>query len=157
MRKTNKKYIPFIIVMIVIVLFFTIRGIIDLRVQGLADIIRYEAKDFQSLSIVSDIYEIGEDQDDAWVTENRETLEELLGFLSQYEVKKISENQFQERNDGSSGFEFTITHSKKNPVIMWLFEERLHIYVGEYYEVINGPINMEWLRDFHEEHQTQKE
>lgn len=156
MKANNRKYLPFVIVMALIVVFFTGKGILDLRAKAFMDVVPFKEKEFQSLEVVWDVEEIGVENDDTWLTEEKERLDELLTFLSQYEVKRISENQFEEISDKGKGLKFIITHEKKRPVIVWLSENYVHIYVNDYYKVVNGSIDQDWLNNFYEKYKATK-
>ncbi len=72
-----------------------------------------------------------------------------MRFLSQYRLKKISNETFNtrlsENDDGD--FDFFINHSRANVAIVFVQGDVVHIF-GNYYEVVNGPIDMEWIRKF---------
>jgi tRNA (adenine22-N1)-methyltransferase len=41
---------------------------------------------------------------------------------------------------------------KENPAIVMSYGNSVHVLVGNYYEVVNGPIDMEWIRNYHEKY-----
>ncbi|HWL23709.1 MAG TPA: hypothetical protein VNR38_08160, partial [Ureibacillus sp.] len=108
----------------------------------------FKKVDFYSLGFIKDIEMVPDNRAYEWMTEEKEPVVELMEFLSQYRVKKVSEDTFNEKINGEVGFELTINYSKANPAIVWVDENRVHILVGNYYEVVNGPIDIEWIKEY---------
>jgi len=52
----------------------------------------------------------------------------------------------------NTGIEFDIYHSKAKPSIVRVYGNSVHILVGNYYEISNGPIDLEWIRKYNEKY-----
>ncbi|WP_047984389.1 hypothetical protein [Ornithinibacillus californiensis] len=116
------------------------------REKDLDQAIRYTAIDFDFMGFTQDWNNVPEGHGYEWVTNDKETVEELMEFLSQYRVKV-------QEIDGISGnhhFEFTINHKLSNSTMVWVLNGT-DVRIGEdVYEVVNGPIDMEWIKEFNE-------
>ena len=148
----NRKLRYLIIGVVVIALYLSLKVITDHRERNLVDLINYKPTDFHSLGFIKDIRQVPENKFYEWFTTDNEPTDELMEFLSQYRVKKINEEKFNESLNEVEKFDFTITHLNANPAIVFLYEESAHIAVGNYYEIVNGPTDMEWVRNYHEKH-----
>lgn len=135
---------------IILAIFFSLKIINDYRERDLISLINYKPSDFLSLGVTLDINGVQEGKGFEWFTKDKEPADELMEFLSQYSVKKINEDKFNEIRESRERIEFDIYHSKANPSIFGLYENNVHILVGNYYEITNGPIDMEWIRKYHE-------
>ncbi|MET3196574.1 hypothetical protein [Gottfriedia sp. OAE603] len=113
------------------------------------DLIPYKHRYFESISFRKDISLEDTTRAVDWVSRDQGQVDELMRFLSQYRLKKISNETFNARlNDNEEGiFDFFITHSRGAVAIVNVQGDVVHIF-GNYYEVINGPIDMEWIRKF---------
>ena len=145
----NNKFRYVALCFIVIIAFISIKAFTDSQERNLADVISYKSTDFYSFGFIKDINKVPEDKGYEWFTKDMERTDELMEFLSQYRVKKVSEETFNVNRKNEEKFEFTITHSKTNPAIVMAYESGVHVLVGSYYEVVNGPIDMEWIRNYH--------
>lgn len=148
----NRKFRYLIIGIIAITIFFSLKIINDYRERNLVDLISYKPTDYYSLGFTKDRNNVAENKAFEWFSKDKEPTDELMEFLSQYRVKRINEESFNENLNNEELFEFTISHSNENPAIVWILENRVHIFVGNYYEVINGPIDMEWIRKYNEKY-----
>lgn len=146
-----------IYIIIAVIIFFSLKTFNDYRERNLDDLISYKHGDFYSLGFTKDREMVPDNRADEWLTEEKQPVDELMEFLSQYRVKKVSEETFKEKINSEESFEFTITHSKANPSIVWVFENRVHILVGNYYEVKNGPIDMEWIKKYNKKYREEYE
>lgn len=150
-RKVKYVAIPLIII-IAVVLFFALKILNDHRARDLVDLIGYDASDFQALGITMDWNEVAEDSAYEWFTENQEPANELIAFLSHYRVKRVDEQEFMDNLEDGERMEITLSHKKGKTSMVWIHEEDIHILVGNYYEVINGPIDMAWLKSYNEKY-----
>lgn len=148
----KKKRYVFILVF-GLILFFSLKTYNDYRVRDLEDLIPYKENDYLSISFTKDraqtvdsLYE--------WWTDDQQPATELMEFLSQYRVKRISEETYNQFLLEEDSFEFVITHENSNPAIVHALEGHVHILNGKYYEVVNGPINMEWIKAFNQKYKT---
>ncbi|WP_188205592.1 hypothetical protein [Alkalibacillus aidingensis] len=88
-----------------------------------------------------------------WRTDDEEHVEELIEFLSQYRVKRMSHGEWDGDVSKERGFRFTI-HTIKKPIIMTsVYEERVLDLGSGPYRVVNGPVDVDWVERFVEEHQ----
>ena len=154
-KKMSKKVRYIAIGLIALIVFFSLKTFNDYRERNLDDLIGYKHRDYYSLDFLKDTEMVPDNGAYEWWTEEKEPVEELLEFLSQYRVKRISEEKFKEKINREEMFEFTITHSKANPSIIWVFGDRVHIIVGKYYEVENGQIDMEWIKKYNEKYREE--
>jgi penicillin V acylase-like amidase (Ntn superfamily) len=123
----------------------------DLRERNIDDLISYKPTDFYSIGFTKDRNNIPVDRWSEWWTNDRKPADELIEFLSQYRVKKVNEDAFNDHLNKDS-FEFTISNSDANPIIVHAVKGHVHILVGNYYEIVNGPIDIEWIRKYNEKH-----
>ncbi|MFF2755278.1 hypothetical protein ACFVR1_16180 [Psychrobacillus sp. NPDC058041] len=148
MKKKNKVYLILIIAGIA---FFSFKYWNDYRERALDDLIRLKKSDFIGFSFTNSVVPIPDEQADGWRTEDLEPVDELLNFLSQYRVKRQRENFFDPNYEGKR-FSFTIHHGKSNPTMVTVEEDYVHIYSGDYYKVVNGPIDTDWLNAYYEKY-----
>ncbi|WP_078380678.1 hypothetical protein [Sutcliffiella halmapala] len=149
MYRNKRKYIW--IVIIASIIFFSLKTFNDYRERNLDELISYKPKDFYPFAFTKDREKVPNDRGYEWWTDEQETTEELLKFLAQYRVKRINEETYNVHLNSES-FEFIISHSKANPAIVQVMSNNVHIFVGNYYEVLNGPIDMEWITNYNEKY-----
>lgn len=133
-------------------IFFSLKTFNDYRERNLVDLIGYKSSDYYSLEFTREGSKITEGHFFDWFTKDKEPTNELLEFLSQYRVKKINEEKVTANLNNEERVEFYISHSKANPAIIWIRENDVHILVGNYYKVVNGPIDMEWIKNYNEKY-----
>lgn len=114
----------------------------DHREKRLDELFTYQDSNFNALVFM------GPD----WRTEERGSVEDLMEFLSQYRVKKMSDSDWDSEWDrnvsGEKGFSFMI-YSKDKGTGASIYKNRLMSYNNpSYYQVLNGPIDMEWIKLF---------
>lgn len=85
---------------------------------------------------------------DMWQNDSEEAATELFDFIGQYNVKKISYWD----NDVSGEEGVMLTLYTGNDIIMAsIYENRMLLHSnGNYYSVVNGPIDMDWLAEYNE-------
>ncbi|MEC0249595.1 hypothetical protein P4H65_27845 [Paenibacillus chitinolyticus] len=93
-----------------------------------------------------------------WETKEKEPMEELLSFLSQYRVKRkhvgyeaLSQEVTALRNSGSA-FEFELVRDKSETVLIYANNDTVYVLTDRLYEIKNGPINSEWIDTFNEKY-----
>jgi hypothetical protein len=86
-------------------------------------------------------------------TDDSEALEELSSFMKNYRIKKVSDRAYDDDLTNDEGFEIIINHSKADKIMALIHEDEVHIYKKGYYQVINAPIDMSWVREFNEKYQ----
>ncbi|MGE8203301.1 hypothetical protein ACQKP0_01875 [Heyndrickxia sp. NPDC080065] len=137
-----------IVALIPIIVIFSFNYWNDYRERNLTELIRYNPQDFLSIRFTNNITS---DHLSEWWTKDREATDELIEYLSQFRVKRVKENEFA-KLDTHKMFEFTITHVHSNPAIVYAKENFIHILVGDYYQVLNGPIDMEWIDKYNDKY-----
>lgn len=143
----KKSYKFFMSGAIIISLAFNVYLLIDdNRVKNVDELIKYEAFNDFSFQMFTDT-----DANHSLYTSHQEPVEELIDFLSQYQVKKISRSKWEQNANNEKGFMFSITSGNKM-FVATVFNDRLAQNNGNYYKVINGPIDMEWIENFYEKY-----
>jgi len=135
---------------IVLAIIISLKFYNDYREKSLNSALHYKPNDFYSLGVLMDLRKVPQDRAYEWFTLDQEPADELFEFLSQYRVKKISEDEFNEYLNKGDKFEFTINHGKAKPLMVWILDGHIQSFVGKHYEIVNGPVDMAWIRDFHE-------
>lgn len=90
---------------------------------------------------------------DMYVIEDKQAIAEWKTFLNQYDVKKMSDREWDA--DISNEQHFMISIFFDNHWTGGSVSENRLINFGDmdYYEVVNGPIDMEWVNNFIEKYQ----
>lgn len=90
---------------------------------------------------------------DMYVIEDKQALAEWKTFLNQYDVKKMSDREWDA--DVSNEQHFMISIVLDNHWTGGSVSENRLINFGDmdYYEVVNGPIDMKWVNNFIEKYQ----
>ena len=141
----NKRHLIIGLVVIAIIFLFSIKIYNDKREKGLDDVISYNIASFESL-----IFNDGEGQF-GWKTDKVEHAEKLNDFLSRYRVKRMKHSEWDTDVSKEEGFRFII-YSNGKPIIAHIFEQRLLFANDGYgYKVVNGPIDIAWMKDYIEE------
>lgn len=136
MKKNN-----FIILVVGILLVFYIYSKYnEYKEKNLGDLFTYNESSFESLEFEY----IGHD---AWSANEKQPMEELMEFLSQYQVKKMKDSEWDPDLSGEKGFWTIIRYDKERLTMASIHEGRL-IFSNEYYKVVNGPIDMNWVESF---------
>ncbi|GKS09821.1 hypothetical protein YDYSY3_08210 [Paenibacillus chitinolyticus] len=93
-----------------------------------------------------------------WGTKEKEPMEELLAFLSQYRVKRkhvgyeaLSQEVTALRNS-ESAFEFELARDKAETVLIYANSNSVYVLMDRLYEIKNGPINGDWIDAFNEKY-----
>lgn len=146
--KNSKSFKLFIIVMmaIPITLFFA-KIMNEYKEKNLDDVINYQSTAFNDFEFkfIGDHY-------DEWKTNEQETVEELIEFLSQYRVKKMKDDEWDSDVSQEKGFYMTIFLDGK-PNMISIYEDRVLLYRSGGYKVVNGPIDIDWVEKYHEKYQ----
>ncbi|QAS54382.1 hypothetical protein HLI_20260 [Halobacillus litoralis] len=147
-RKGKPLYMKILIAALIIALFFSVKTWNDNRERSLGELVNYDEEKFAGLGFTQNRNQIPEGQGFQWWTSNEEAAKELDEFFSQYNVKKISEEHYNKRLNKEPTFQYEIQLRDSNPILVHGMATRIHILVGHYYEVTNGPIDREWLVQF---------
>lgn len=82
------------------------------------------------------------------ITNQIEDADEFADFLEQYRVKKVRDKEWNAEWSQEKGIIFTI-YTDDLPIMATIFENRVSIN-AEPYEVVNGPIDIDWIEKFAE-------
>src|SRR5690606_38179317 len=137
----NDRYFKiFTTVMIMVpILLFAFMVFHDYKEKDLDDVIRFNTAEV-------DYYMINDEK----VTGETLHGKVLKDFLSQYRVKKMKDREWDSDVSKEKGFRITI-YSNGKPISANIYENRLHFKnSGEYYTVLNGPIDVEWVEEYQE-------
>ncbi|WP_047982462.1 hypothetical protein [Ornithinibacillus contaminans] len=136
--KTVKIFIPIMIAVPIILI--SIYLVDDYREKGLEDVISFNSSNIDYILV-----------NDNLQTDSKEQADSLQEFLSQYQVKKMKNDEWNSDVSNEKGFRITI-HSNDKPIGASIYENRLVSYnSGDYYKVVNGPIDMDWVEEMMEE------
>ncbi|KGR79038.1 hypothetical protein [Ureibacillus manganicus] len=126
-----------IIVMIPIMMIFN-----ENREKDLDEVIQFQTKNV-------DYIIIGNEFENRTVQEKHAV--ELKELLNQYRVKKMKDSEWDPDVSKEKGYYITI-YSKGKPIIASIYENRiLSVNRGNYYHVLNGPIDLTWFDELYEE------
>ncbi|MEB1809082.1 MAG: hypothetical protein LPK26_17650 [Bacillaceae bacterium] len=65
----------------------------------------------------------------------------------------MNDNEWDSDVSEEEGFMLTI-YAKNKPIMASIYERRVHfLNEGKYYNVLNGPIDMDWVKNFIKEYQ----
>ncbi|WP_422122438.1 hypothetical protein DHX103_11585 [Planococcus sp. X10-3] len=88
----------------------------------------------------------------AWKNNGNEAARELHDFFTQYDVKKMSDSDWDSDVSRETGFTVTL-YTKDDIIIASIYENRMQLLNdGNYYSVVNGPIDMEWVAAYNEKY-----
>jgi len=131
----------------VVIIIFSVKYFNDYREKGLDDVISYDISNFESLS-----FNEGTERFE-WRTNKKEHAEKFKDFLSQYRVKRMKDNEWDSDVSKEEGFTVTI-YSNGKPIGASIYEKRVHFFnEGKYYNVINEPIDVDWVKNYIKEHE----
>lgn len=94
------------------------------------------------------------DGSEVWRNNSEEVFNELFDFLNQYQVKKISDSEWNSDVSKETSFKLTV-YTESDIIIASVHEDRLSLLSnrnGGYYSVLNGPINIEWITNFNQKY-----
>ncbi|KQL54179.1 hypothetical protein AN964_12185 [Heyndrickxia shackletonii] len=136
----NKRYLIIGLALITIIIIYFIKNYYGYREKALDDVISYDIKNFESL-----VFNEGVEQFERR-TDNKAHAEKFNDFLSQYRVKKMKDSEWNGNVSKEKGFLVTI-YTTRGPIMASIYEHRLTFYNdGAYYKVINGPIDIDWVK-----------
>jgi hypothetical protein len=139
---------------------FILVAMILLPIAVVALTIYDEYREKSLLNVIGDkssdveLLEFHLDGSEYWQSENEEAIEELFDFLGQYNVKKISNHDWD--SDVSKELSFRFTVFTENDInIVSIHENRLSILSRNnsgYYSIMDEPVNLEWITSFNEKY-----
>lgn len=132
----------FIIFLVIIVMIPIVMVFNENREKWLDEVIQYQTTNIEYIMI-------GHDFNNS--TDKEEHAEELKELLSQYRVKKMRDSEWDSHEPSEKSYQITI-YSKGKPIMASIYENRvLSLNRGNYYRVINGPIDLTWFDELYEE------
>ena len=119
----------------------------DYREKDLDKVISFKLNNFTSLTVrdINDTYELE--------TDDSKAATELLTFMQNYRVKKVSDRAFDDDLMNDRGFEIIINDGESDEIIALIHEYEVHNYEKGYYQVINGPIDLSWVKELNDKYQ----
>lgn len=86
-------------------------------------------------------------QAETWVVNREQEIDELLVFLQHYRIRKVPPSELQLENQNQQ-FSIRLSDANGNEVMI-LIDENLIIQNSLlHYEIINGPLDVDWLVEF---------
>jgi len=138
----NKNFI--VLIVGILLVFFIYSKYNEYKEKNLGDLYAYNESSFESLEFEY----IG---NDPWSSNEKQPMEELTEFLSQYQVKKMKYSEWDSNLSGEKGFWAYTRYGKDKLVMVSIFGDRL-ILSNEYYKVVNGSIDMNWIESFNKKY-----
>lgn len=141
------------IILSVAILIFLIYGVArwnDYREKNLTDLLDsayIEKVYFKHLPIKDEVTYNRQITDDA-------SLQELMNFLSQYKVKKVGDRDFVSEYPDEQ-IQFQLEYQDHSVTMPSLIERDILLHEMSQYEITNGPVDHEWLREFLEEEEEE--
>jgi len=74
-----------------------------------------------------------------------------MEFLNQYQVKRMKDSEWDPDLSGEQGFWTIIRYTEYKLTMAVLNEGRL-VFTNEYFKVVNGPIDMNWIENFNKKY-----
>lgn len=151
--KSLKIGMVFIILLVLIaILFFVWKTINDYEEKNLSDIILTDKSKFKGFAV-----EVRDDNFEVWESDNLQNFEELLNFFSKYKVQKVKEADVKVYVKSDEGLDlFLLSKGKSNSNIIRILENNVYIVEKGHYKVLNGPIDMEWIKEYDKKIQSRK-
>ncbi|MFK3937124.1 hypothetical protein ACI2JA_06335 [Alkalihalobacillus sp. NPDC078783] len=140
--RDQKSFIIFTTLLILIpIVLFSVKTINENQEKPLDSLFNYHSTNFESM-----IIEVSSDE--VYVTKDATDADEFIDFLSQYSIKKMHDSEW--GGDVSKENGVLITFYKNNrdtPIMLSLYETRIHLLVGNYYHVTSTPVDMNHLKE----------
>ncbi|MBS4172828.1 hypothetical protein [Bacillus sp. FJAT-49736] len=148
MKSKSIRYL--VIAVIVAVLVFSFKMYNDYKEKNLDEVINYNPENLNYFGIFLRGHE-------EWNTDKKEPPKKLKEFLSQYKVKKMFAAKCSSVNSFMKENLFDIQYRLKGEdraKMFTVFENCIYSFdSGKMYKVINGPIDIDWIRKYNEEYQ----
>lgn len=82
--------------------------------------------------------------------EHQAYAESLQALFEQYTVRKIPDHKWDSDVSKENGFNFTVYYEDKTMMVN-IYENRISSIENGYFEIIDGPMNMNWLDKLYDE------
>ncbi|AIC96211.1 MULTISPECIES: hypothetical protein [Shouchella] len=116
--------------------------------RSLESLIYYNEDDVMIIAVTTDITKGEQANGYEFYLENREQMEELMAFLSTYQVKRVTQNHYQRQLLYGTQQQIFVSHYSHTPSVAFIGEAGVHLVDDGTYQVTNGPIDMKWLAEF---------
>lgn len=138
----RKKYgVLVLVIAISIASLYIFNFINDNQKKYLDEVVSFEVEKFKSLEV--NFY---------WKTDKKKDAQDLKELLSKYRVKKINSQETNDDISEKEGFAIVI-YSDEGTIIATIYEDQVNfVNDGHSYEVLNGPIDMNWFHNFSSNH-----
>ncbi|MFD1334780.1 hypothetical protein ACFQ4N_04190 [Oceanobacillus iheyensis] len=133
-QKVYPTMITFLIIIPIIIFSFTVFN--EYKIKSLEELLEYDQSSFEAVFV-----------NHQEITEDHQAAEEIVEFLSQYQVKKMNDRDWISDVSKEAGFMIEI-RTEDEIVMTSIYENRLMSLNGDYYKVANGPIEIQWMYDY---------
>ncbi|WJY27234.1 MULTISPECIES: hypothetical protein [Sporosarcina] len=129
------------LVLLLVVLLVVWKVAADRAGKNLADEILHDRSTFEAFAV-----EMRGDEGSRLESEDAGPFGELMDFLAAYEVKKVKEP---DGTDLAGGFELFVRSADRSASEHFIIlEDSVYSSGTGHYEVVNGPIDLAWVRSF---------
>ncbi|MCZ0703530.1 hypothetical protein J2T56_001731 [Natronobacillus azotifigens] len=128
------------------ILVFSLHTINEYKVKGLDDILDYHSSKVELLVIN------GGHPNDEWSTDNREQIEQVTHFFSQYQGKKMKDRDWDGDVSNENGFKVSV-YTEDKVIVASIYEERiLSLNAGAYW-IVGEPVDVDWVLRYIEQNE----
>ena len=114
--------------------------------KNLTKALSYDPSQLESVEFSSD------GNSAVWEISSDDAASELHNFFNQYDVKKMKDSDWDSDVSKETGFKLTL-YTKDGIIMASIYENRMRLLSGgDYYSVVNGPIDMEWVAVYNEKY-----
>lgn len=140
--RNQTSFIIFSTLLILIpVAIFSLNVINENKEKPLDSLFGYNSANFESMIIKLS-------SDEVYETKDAADADEFIDFLSQYSIKKMRDSEWDGDVSNENGILITFYKSNRDtPIMLNLYENRIHLLVGDYYNVTNTPIDINRLKE----------
>lgn len=89
-----------------------------------------------------------------WIVDDDEEIQTLLHFLQQYHFRKLTSEEI-DPHDEIEQFSISLQNEKGHSISIIVTEDLIIQNSELYYEIVDGPLNADWLVQFFVSNQTQ--
>ncbi|MBT2600988.1 MULTISPECIES: hypothetical protein [unclassified Oceanobacillus] len=126
------------VLMFIPIIVFSVSMLNEYKTKSLKELLEYDKSSFEAVFV-----------NHQKMTEDHQAVKKMVEFLSQYQVKKINDRDW--NSDVSKETGFMIEIRTENEVVMASIYENQLMSInnnGDYYKVVNGPIEIRWVYDY---------
>ena len=126
-------------------MYVMIQSFDDDKVKGFSELLNNRKDPFVSLEFTKP--SVLGSPPDAWTVKEESQIEELLLFLQNYNVKKIYPEEINVEDDKVQ-FSIRLEDSQGDMIMIVVNENLIIENSTHYYEIVDGPLDIEWLVQF---------